>query len=253
MKIFYDLNTWKQARFERPREQTLGFVPTMGNLHLGHLSLITQSQKENQDTLVSIFVNKTQFNNPEDFLNYPRTLEADLEQLENAGVRYCLVPKPEEIYLDDYRYQIHETTHPHQLEGKHRPGHFTGMLTVVMKLLQLTQPSRIYLGEKDFEQLTLIRQMVKAFFMNVDVIGCPTLRESSGLAYSSRNQRLSKQGLEKAAQFAAIFHQTASTAKTIQKLQDEDIQVEYIEEYHGRRFAAVYIENIRLIDNYAVT
>jgi len=250
MDIFYDINAWRNKRNTEFKNNTLGFVPTMGNLHLAHVSLITQSQKENDKTIVSIFVNQAQFNNPEDFARYPRTLDTDLEQLERAGVNYCLIPTSDAIYPDHYQYQIHETTNHQQLEGKHRPGHFTGVFTVVMKLFNIIKPNRAYFGEKDYEQFQYIQRMASAFFTDIDVISCPTLREPSGLAYSSRNSRLSVKGREKAAMFAHLFLLAPSTEAAREALVKAGIEIEYIEEYNGRRFAAVLIDGVRLIDNY---
>ncbi len=250
MKQFNQIQAWLEERRTRGM-RTLGFVPTMGNLHMGHISLIQHSQKDNDDTLVSIFVNQAQFNTPEDYQNYPRTLEADLTYLKDANVTYCLLPNRDEIYSDDYRFQIHETTHHLKLEGKHRPGHFTGVLTVIMKLLNITQPTRLYLGEKDFEQLQYIKDMVAAFFMDVDVIGGPTLREESGLAYSSRNNRLSPAGRKKADAFAKCFLSAASLENAREALSAFD--VEYLEEDFQRRFVVVNIEGVRLIDNVALS
>lgn len=252
MDIYHDIDAWRQCNRARLKENTLGFVPTMGNLHIGHLSLIKQSQQENKQTAVSIFINQAQFNNSEDFIKYPRTLDADLEQLERAGVDYCLIPTEDIIYPDHFCYQVHETTNHQQLEGQHRPGHFTGVLTVVMKLLNIVKPNRAYFGEKDYEQFQYIRDMARAFFMDTEIISCSTLREASGLAFSSRNGRLSTAGKEKAALFAHLFLHASSVQQARAQLTEADIQIEYIEEHHGRRFAAVFIDGVRLIDNYAI-
>ncbi len=252
MKQFDTLQAWIEERQTRGKK-TLGFVPTMGNLHIGHLSLIRRSQEENDDTLVSIFVNKAQFNNTQDYECYPRTLDADLACLKDANVSYCLLPNMDDMYPDGYRLQVHETTNHQKLEGAHRPGHFTGVLTVVMKLLNLVQPTHAYFGEKDFEQLQYIKDMVSAFFMDVKIIGCPTLREESGLAYSSRNNRLSKEGKKEADAFAQCFHKTARLSLHEARQALADFDIEYLEDDAERRFAAVRIDGIRLIDNYALT
>ena len=253
MDIFENsLADWRAARRALPNNTSLGVVPTMGNLHAGHISLVTQSQQDNDKTAVTLFVNPTQFNNPNDFTHYPRTLEADLAQLEHAGVDYCLIPNQELMYADNYRYQLEETELSLIMEGAHRPGHFTGVLTVVMKLFNLVRPTRAYFGEKDFQQLSLIRDMVEAFLLDIEIKSCPTIREPSGLAYSSRNTRLSSEGRKHAEAFASIFHQASSCEKAIIALKKININIDYIEEHHGRRFAAVLIEKIRLIDNYAL-
>jgi pantoate--beta-alanine ligase len=139
------------------------------------------------------------------------------------------------------------------MEGKQRPGHFTGVLTIVMKLLNLVKPHRIYLGEKDYQQFKLIHDMVDAFFMDIKVIPCPTIYEESGLAYSSRNNRLNQEQRNLAIQFAKLFHQALPSELLITKLNEIGVAIEYIEEYWGRRFIAVKIGDIRLIDNYLIT
>ncbi|KTD18158.1 pantoate--beta-alanine ligase [Legionella jordanis] len=250
MQIFHTLNEWQSARRALSFAGTIGFVPTMGNLHKGHASLIQNSKEENDITVVSIFINPTQFNRAEDLEHYPRTLNADLDLLKSLDVDYCLLPTEEEIYKDQYSYQIVESELSQIMEGKYRPGHFTGVLTVVMKLFNLVKPSQAYFGEKDFQQYQLIKKMAEAFFMDVAVKACPTVREQSGLAYSSRNNRLDKEGKLKAEQFARLFHQNKSCEDLKQDLRESNIHVEYLESHHGRRYAAVTIADIRLIDNY---
>ncbi len=251
MQIYHNLEEWQRVRTNLPENVSLGFVPTMGNLHVGHASLFTASQRENDCTIASIFVNPTQFNQQEDFTHYPRTLDEDLDILTNAGVDYCLLPTEQSIYADGFRYQITENKRAQNMEGLHRPGHFNGVLTVVMKLLQLVKPHRSYFGEKDYQQYQLIRGMAEAFFMGIDIKACPTIREPSGLAYSSRNSRLNPTDKQLAEQFAQIFHQNKPCEQIIQELQALPIGVEYIEEHDNRRYAAVVIGNVRLIDNYA--
>lgn len=252
MQIFHNLDEWRNYRRSLPAELSLGFAPTMGNLHAGHISLFKTSQQENDRTVASIFINPTQFNRPDDFTHYPRTVEADLQLLEQAGVDYCLLPTEPAIYADGYRYQLQETELCQLLEGKHRPGHFTGVLTVVMKLLNLAKPKIAYFGEKDYQQYLLIRDMAAAFFMEIQIKACPTIREASGLAYSSRNNRLNPTQRVAAEKFAQIFHQYKPCALLIEELQRNKIKVEYLEDYQGRRFAAVMLGDIRLIDNYAL-
>lgn len=163
MQVFHDLHEWISVREDLSPHMSIGFVPTMGNLHAGHRSLVTFSKQENDYTIASIFINPTQFNQPEDFTNYPRTLAADLELLEQAGVDFCILPSEQAMYADSYRYQLQETQLCQRMEGKQRPGHFNGVLTVVMKLLNLARPHRAYFGEKDYQQYLLIRDMVAAF------------------------------------------------------------------------------------------
>ncbi len=252
MQIFNSIEQWRAARASLPTDATLGFAPTMGNLHAGHASLFKQSSIENDYTATSIFVNPTQFNKKDDFTFYPRTLEADLLLLEQNGVDFCLVPSQEELYADNYNFQIHEHELCTRMEGAHRPGHFNGVLTVVMKLLQLIKPNSAYFGEKDYQQYLLIKNMANAFFMDVAIKSCPTIRETSGLAYSSRNNRLTAAEKSIAQDFAHIFHHYSSCDKISSALQERGITIDYIEEFDNRRFAAVYIGAIRLIDNYAL-
>jgi pantoate--beta-alanine ligase len=250
MQIISNLNDWISLRNSLSSDLTLGFVPTMGNLHAGHASLFLASSKENNYTVSSLFINPTQFNRPDDFTHYPRSQESDIELMTNSGVDFCIIPKEQDVYADGYTYQVQENQLCQLMEGKHRPGHFNGVLTVVMKLLNLTRPNRAYFGEKDYQQYLLILGMAKALFMNVDIKSCPTIREASGLAYSSRNNRLTKEQRRLAEQFANIFHQIKPCAMITKELATIGIKVEYIEEYQNRRFAAVTIGDIRLIDNY---
>lgn len=252
MQTIQSLEEWQQLRRTLPSDRRIGFVPTMGNLHQGHASLYTASKRDNDLSIASLFINPTQFNNPEDFQHYPKTIEADLSLMETLGVDYCLCPKASEIYHDNYRYRIEETQHNLILEGAKRSGHFNGVLTVVMKLLNLVKPHRSYFGEKDYQQYGLIRDMVNALFLDTEVILCPTIREASGLAYSSRNTRLNREERILAEKFAEIFHQPQSCEAIKTKLAQQGIVVDYIEDYEQRRFAAVYIGPVRLIDNYAL-
>lgn len=250
MQIFNHLDEWLNFRNSLDPRLSLGFVPTMGNLHAGHASLYARCKKENDRTITSIFVNPTQFNRADDFNLYPRTLESDLELLEELGVDYCLLPTEQSMYSEGYRYQVQETEFCQLMEGKHRPGHFTGVLTVVMKLFNLIRPLRAYFGEKDYQQYLLIRDMAAAFFMGIEIKACPTIREASGLAYSSRNNRLTASESLEADRFARIFHQKKDRELLLAELQNQGIEVEYLEDYEGRRFVAVLLGDIRLIDNY---
>ena len=252
MQIFHNLDEWRRVRYELPATLSIGFVPTMGNLHHGHASLYESSRLENDCTVASIFINRTQFNQPDDYTHYPRTLDADLELLSNLGVDYCLLPTEDAMYADAYQFQIQESHDSLRMEGKQRPGHFTGVLTVVMKLLNLVKPQRAYFGEKDYQQLQLIRKMVAAFFMEIDIKSCATVREETGLPFSSRNNRLNKEQRQLADQFARLFHQAIPQEQLIAMLNDIDVVVEYVEEYEGRRFIAVRVGDIRLIDNYKI-
>jgi pantoate--beta-alanine ligase len=253
MLVFNDVKEWQRFRSTLSPSSTLGFVPTMGNLHRGHASLYEKSTQENDITVASLFINPTQFNRADDFKHYPRTLEADLALLETIGVDYCLLPNEKAIYPDHYHYQLHENHLSLLMEGQHRPGHFTGVLTIVMKLLNLVKPQRAYFGEKDYQQLQLIKGMVDAFFMDIEIKACPTIRETSCLAFSSRNNRLSIEQRTLADRFAQIFHQQHKSIDELAvELSHLQVDVEYLEEHQGRRFIAVKIGDIRLIDNYAL-
>ena len=253
MEIFkQQINIWRTARAEMPLHTPIGFVPTMGNLHAGHMALIQQSLHENKKTVVTLFVNHTQFNQAADFTKYPRTLAEDIKKLEQAGVDYCLIPNQSDIYPDDYAYQVHENKNSLLLEGEHRPGHFTGVLTVVMKLFNLVKPTRVYFGEKDFQQLSLIQGMIDTFFLDIELRACPTVRESSSLALSSRNHLLSPAGHKQADAFAKTFHNATSCEQARADLTKIGVLIEYIEDHQGRRFAAVQIDKVRLIDNYPI-
>ncbi len=254
MKIIRTINEWHIIQNELKMTQAkIGFVPTMGNLHAGHQSLLKRSQAENAITILSIFVNPTQFNNPDDLAKYPRTFEQDCELAKNAGVDIVLAPNYAEMYPDNFRYQISENVYSRLQEGAHRPGHFNGVLTVVMKLLQLIKPTRAYFGEKDYQQLQLIKDMVAAFFINVEIIACPTVRDDNGLALSSRNSRLSAEQYQLALHFPKLLKKSLAVTDIISQLNQLGIKVDYIEEYEGRRFGAVTIGDVRLIDNILIT
>jgi pantoate--beta-alanine ligase len=179
------------CRLARLSGMSLGFVPTMGALHEGHLSLLRLARAENDVVAASVFVNPTQFGPGEDFERYPRPLEADLALAEAAGVNLAFTPAPETIYPHGYASYVTVEGLSEKWEGEARPGHFRGVSTVVMKLLQIVGPDRIYLGEKDFQQLQVIRRMVRDFLLPTRVIAAPTVRDKDGLALSSRNAYLS--------------------------------------------------------------
>lgn len=232
--------------------KTLGFIPTMGALHEGHLSLVRRSKAENDVTLVSIFVNPTQFDQSEDLKKYPRVHEEDLHLLTQEGVEFVLLPEYEDLYPDQFRYQILENTISKNLCGSSRPGHFTGVLTVVMKLLNVAQAQRAYFGEKDYQQLQLVRGLVDAFFVPTEIVPCPTIRESDGLALSSRNRRLSFEARLKAPLFYQLLQSNACLDALKEQLHQHGFEVDYIEDHRGRRYGAVYLEGVRLIDNIAL-
>jgi len=245
------IGTIKQLREIRKSvgDKSLGFVPTMGNLHEGHMSLSQRSVSENDITVMSCFVNPTQFNNAADLEQYPRTLSNDLAMAKKTGVDYFFAPEYSALYPDDYQYSISEKIISRYLEGEHRPGHFEGMMTIVLKLLLLVKADRAYFGEKDYQQLQLVKGLVDAFFVDTDIIGCPTIRNEFGLPLSSRNRRLTAAQLEICRYFPGYFHSKKSCEEITHALQEKGFDVEYIKEQDGRRFAAVNMGGVRLIDN----
>lgn len=247
--IFNSIQKFIEYRNLNLKKSTLGFIPTMGALHSGHESLLQKSVSENEFTLLSIYVNPTQFNNPDDLLKYPKTWDKDVELASKNNVDFILAPEFNEIYSDNYRYKISESEFSKILCGAHRPGHFDGVLTVVMKLLNIAQANKAYFGEKDFQQLQLIKDLVSTFFMSTEIISCPTLRETDGLAMSSRNIRLSAEGRKKAPLIFKALTNSATLVEARRQLENQKIQIEYLEEHFGRRFIAAFIDQVRLIDN----
>lgn len=274
MKILYtaqDVMNWR----EENQSSTIGFVPTMGALHQGHLSLMDQSKLENNLTLVSIFVNPTQFNDPQDFKNYPNTIDADLKLLADLSVDAVFVPSVQEMYPDLIKESFHVPILTETLEAKMRPGHFDGVITIIRKLFDLAQATKVYLGEKDFQQLSIIQAWVKKEKRAEIIVPCPTLRENHGLAMSSRNVRLSKSGRE----MATLIYQILTEVKNQKNLQSPPeleiwarsefllhpaFQLEYFEIIDAQTFApladwqdsnhplavvATFLEGVRLIDN----
>ncbi|MDT8368180.1 MAG: pantoate--beta-alanine ligase [Longimicrobiales bacterium] len=228
---------------------SVGFVPTMGALHAGHLALVERARTECEGVVASVFVNPTQFNDPRDLERYPRDLDSDLAALESAGVDAVFTPSREMIYPYGYRYRVIETELTTSLCGAGRPGHFDGVLSVVLRLFNLVRPDRAYFGEKDWQQLTLVREMTEAFFLPVEVVGVPTVRDAHGVALSSRNLNLGPDGYTRAVVFARILREGTTSAEVRTALEREGIEVEYVEEAWGRRLAAVHIDGVRLIDN----
>jgi pantoate--beta-alanine ligase len=244
------VDEWKALRQQlRQAGATLGFVPTMGALHAGHQSLVGASRANNTHIVVSIFVNPTQFNERTDFDKYPRMLEQDVSLLAAQGVDYVFAPAYEALYPDGYRYKMTEAEESRSLCGQYRLGHFDGVLTVVLKLLNLVAPQRAYFGEKDFQQLELIRGMAAALFLDVEIVGCPTVREPDGLAMSSRNLRLSEAERRQATAFPRILRKAATEADAVTQLTAAGFRVDYVEQFKGRRCAAVHVGGVRLIDN----
>ena len=192
MKIAYTIDELRGFIGEcRTEGKSVGFVPTMGALHQGHASLVRRSVKENDVTVVSVFVNPTQFNDKNDLKNYPRTLEADCVLLENEGASIVFAPSVEEMYPQEDTRVFSFAPLDTVMEGACRPGHFNGVAQIVSKLFYAVEPDRAYFGEKDFQQLAIIREMVRQLSIGVEIVGCPIVREADGLAMSSRNTLLS--------------------------------------------------------------
>ena len=249
MRVHHQLSDWRAVRTGPDYAgRPVGFVPTMGALHAGHRALLARARAENDRVVLSIFVNPTQFNDPADLEKYPRTLEADLRIA--AGLADdVIVPSATNLYPDNYAYRVTEDKFSRELEGAHRPGHFDGVLTVVLKLLNLVAPQRAYFGEKDWQQLRLVEGMARALLLPVEIVPCPTERDADGLALSSRNRRLSHEARMRAAQFPAILRSARTAAVAAETLQGAGFAVDYVEEREGVRLGAVRIENVRLIDN----
>jgi pantoate--beta-alanine ligase len=256
MEIFETPAAWRARCAQARAGRTLGFVPTMGALHEGHLSLVRRSRSENDQTLVSIFVNPTQFDEGADLATYPRTLEADLASLRTEDVDYVLLPSERELYRDGYRYRVRETGLSARFEGAHRPGHFEGVLTVVSKLLQIAGADRAYFGEKDWQQLELVRGLANAFFIPTAIVGCPTVRDPDGLALSSRNIRLGPADRVRAPRFYRVLSAARTAEDAASELAAAGFAVDYVADvadvtWNGgaRRLGAVRLGGVRLIDN----
>jgi len=245
--IYKEINSLKSSL--KNTTGTVGFVPSLGTLHAGHISLIEKSIADNDFTVVSLFLNPKQFNNENDLKNYPNTMDEDISILKRLGVNFVLTPEVNKIYPDDYTFQVIETKVSNVLCGATRPGHFEGVLTIVLKLLNIIRPDKAYFGAKDYQQYLLIKKMSEAFFLGTEVIACPTVRESSGLALSSRNLMLTEENKLK----APNLHKVISGASTIEEMNKEltalGFKVDYLEEHWGRRFVAAFLGEVRLIDN----
>jgi pantoate--beta-alanine ligase len=247
MRISTSVAEWLQQRSSF--HGSIGFVPTMGALHRGHASLIELCRKENEITVVSIFINPLQFNNPKDLERYPQTIEEDLSLLEQLRVDQIFAPTAADMYPPGCRYYVDEPSSAEVMEGLYRPGFFRGVMTVVLKLLNLVRADRAYFGEKDYQQLKVIAGMAKDLFIPTEIVPCSTVRESSGLAESSRNSLLSCGGRARAAALFRALTSASTSAAARAMLEDDGFHVEYVEEHWGRRFAAVFLEGVRLIDN----
>ena len=262
---------------ERQREmgKKIGFAPTMGALHQGHLSLYKAAKKENDEVISSIFVNPTQFNNPDDFQKYPKTLEKDIELLEKAGVDAVYVPNVEEMYPDGLNSKKYDFDGlENEMEGKYRPGHFDGVGTIVEELFRQVQPHNAYFGEKDYQQLAIIKKMVEKTKLPVKIHGVPTLREEDGLAMSSRNVRLTEtqrkeatiiyETLEKVKEWFKVISLEEIKQKVTDIFRNSNFELEYFviadektlketdffyKDKNYRAFIVAYAGEVRLIDN----
>lgn len=264
------------VQLKKQAKKTIGFVPTMGALHAGHISLVKEAKKNNDICIVSVFVNPTQFNNLEDLEKYPRTIERDAALLAEAGADVVFTPTVEEIYPEPDTRQFDFGMLDKVMEGEYRPGHFNGVAQVVSRLFDIVRPDRAYFGEKDFQQLAIIREMVKQLSLAVEIMPMPILREVSGLALSSRNERLSAEEKEIATNIykTLLFSSTEyfdkiSVAQTIEIVSErinsfEPLRVEYfdivdgytlqsISDWNDSEYTvgciAVFCGEVRLIDN----
>lgn len=261
----------------RKNNHTLGFVPTMGALHKGHLALVNSSTKENDLTICSIFVNPTQFNNPDDLKKYPIAIEQDINLLEKAGCDILFLPAKHEIYPKSKKISVPQVTLHYlatEMEAAKRPGHFDGVMQVVHRLLQIIQPDKLYMGQKDYQQQLIISKLLKAYHPDIILCTIPTVREQSGLAMSSRNKRLSttqrkrSNSIYRALQYISKGLPSIEIDKLLKEgkdiMESEGLKVEYLEIAdaetlslltrisNGDRIVictAAYVDDIRLIDN----
>lgn len=260
----------------KAKGKTIGFVPTMGALHAGHKSLVARSIRENDFNVVSIFVNPTQFNNLSDLEKYPRNIERDAEMLGAIGCDLIFAPQPEDIYTEDEltgRFDFDFAGLDKVMEGKFRPGHFNGVVQIVSKLFNFVQPDKAYFGEKDFQQLAIIHYMVKALNINVEIVNCPIVREESGLAMSSRNERLTPEQRKYAAEISKVLFESRNFVPDLSPADltvwvsgrinaIEGLKVEYFEIVDSENLRtvqtwekpavgciAVFCGEVRLIDN----
>lgn len=266
----------KQVAHAKRIGQKITFVPTMGALHAGHLSLIKQAREIADIVIVSIFVNKAQFNDLGDYKNYPKVVERDLEKLINLDVDFVFLPTEKEIYGDDFAFKVEVTKFADSLCGGTRPGHFDGVALVVAKLFNIVKPDAAIFGEKDFQQLLIIKKLVRDFNFDVEILAHETVREKSGLAMSSRNSRLSDEAKETAANIYKILKEikneinAGKNIENILKISAEKLleigfeKIDYLEirdeeslelihdaanTKNARIFIAAFLNNIRLIDN----
>lgn len=227
----------------RAQGKTVGLVPTMGALHAGHASLVKRCVAENDAAVVSVFVNPTQFNDKNDLAKYPRTLEADCSLLEQCGAAFAFAPSVEEMYPEPDTRQFSYAPLDTVMEGKFRPGHFNGVCQIVSKLFEAVKPDRAYFGEKDFQQLAIIREMVRQLKFPLEIVGCPIVREEDGLALSSRNARLSAAERQQALKISQTLFASRDFAKTHTVAETQKFVEDAIEAAPGLR-----LEYFELVD-----
>lgn len=228
--------------------KSVGLVPTMGALHEGHASLVRRSVKENDVTVVSIFLNPTQFNDPKDLERYPRTLESDCQLLEQCGAQIAFAPSVNEMYPEPDTRSFSYPPTDSVMEGARRPGHFNGVCQIVSKLFMITEPNRAYFGEKDFQQICVIRRMVADLGFKMDIVPCPVIREASGLAMSSRNSLLTPEEKVLAANIYRVMKESLSQGLSVRETEAwvtdtlnaiDGLEVEYYSIVNGETLAEV--------------
>ena len=276
MKVIHTIKALQaELSVLKAQGKKVGLVPTMGALHAGHASLVKRSVNENEVTVVSVFVNPTQFNDKNDLVKYPRTLDADCKLLEACGATYAFAPSVEEMYPEPDTRQFSYAPLDTVMEGAFRPGHFNGVCQIVSKLFEAVKPHRAYFGEKDFQQLAIIREMVRQMQFDLEIVGCPIVREEDGLALSSRNARLSAEERENALKISQTlfksrtFAATHTVSETLKFVEDAiaavpGLRLEYFEIVDGNTLQkvdnwnqtsyvvgciTVFCGDVRLIDN----
>lgn len=234
MNIYHSNADLQNALFDlRKQGKSVGLVPTMGALHEGHASLVRRSVKENDVTVVSVFVNPTQFNDKEDLKHYPRTLEADCALLEQIGADFVFAPSVEEMYPTPDTRQFEYPPVSTVMEGAHRPGHFNGVCQVVSRLFYIVKPDRAYFGEKDWQQIAVVKAMVKHLGIKVDIVECDIVREADGLAMSSRNTRLTPEERQIAPNIYRVLKESLDYAKTHEVKETHDFVVDSLNAIDG--------------------
>lgn len=273
MQVVHTVEEIKQKRLEFSQRK-IGFVPTMGALHEGHLALVKKCKSESELSIVSIFVNPTQFNDNKDLEKYPNTIEVDLKSLEQMDVDIVFIPKFEDLYQNEQKLAVNIAEIEQKMEGSKRPGHFDGVIRVLSIFFNLIKPKYAYFGEKDYQQVLVVQQLINQHFPTISLIKCPTIREHNGLAKSSRNKLLSESAFNRSGEIYSTLKWIKEniTAQSINSILDdgmrklsERFEVEYLELRNennleetsnslenSRLFVAVQIESIRLIDNIAL-